>query len=250
MMHLNDEQIQRTLHDELTPHDGAEVRAHAAECATCRASIEQARTDAQTIDALLMHLDHALPRPRAATIIRRAQPRSWRWIHSAAALCVLTLGGVAWAAPGSPLPALARRLVALVRGAPPGVSRPQAAAPPALQSDAPESPPDFAGIAVAPGRRLVIVLSSVERGGAVRVTLTDNGDLVVRAPTGTATFTSTDDRLVIATTGVGTVVELAIPRAAPYVEIRIHGRRVLSADRGGVTTGVALTSGRYVLSLN
>ena len=255
MMHLSDEQIQRTLDGELAPHDVAPVREHTAECAACRALIDQVRADTQAIDALLAQLDHALPITQATTIIRNAQPRTWRWMSYAAALCLVTLGGVAWAAPGSPLPALAHRLVSLVRGAPHPVAIPHVVARPTTQTEAPlpALPVNLAGLAVTPGRRLVVVFASAEPGGQVHVTLTDDDEVVVRAPSGSAKFTSTDGRLMIAATAAGmatgTVYELAIPRRAPSVEVRVEGRRIFRKDANDVTTAVSPTNGRYVLPL-
>ena len=255
-MHLSDEQIQRTLDGELAPQDVAPVREHTAECAACRAAIEQARTDAQAIDVLLLQLDHRPPGTSTATIMNHVRPRSWRWMQYAAALSLITLGGVAWAAPGSPLPAMVQQLASLMRGVPQREATLKAVARP-LAPDAPPpvsaGPPGLSGVTVAPERHLVIMFASAESGGEVRIALTDDDELTVRAPTGSAEFTSTDGRLVVTPTGreprTAIVFEIAIPRRAPHVEVRVRGRRIFRSDLGGVRAAVAPTSGRYVLPL-
>ena len=65
----------------------------------------------EDVGDLLRHLDHPLPALRATDVMRRVSTRRWEVMGRAAAVLLeIGLGGVAWAAPGSPLP----RLVASV----------------------------------------------------------------------------------------------------------------------------------------
>jgi hypothetical protein len=96
--------------------------------------------------------------------------------------------------------------------------------------------PRGAGIAVIPGRNLLIIFTSPQTEGQALVSLTDGTDVVVRATMGAATFTSDVDRLVIDNQGSTATFEILIPRAAPRVEIRMGGDRIFLKDGLRVTT--------------
>ena len=174
--------------------------------------IDEQREEAELF-ALLGALDHPVPQVDARAVIARAgqQRRSPAYLRWAAAIALgLGLAGAAYALPGSPLRAWVR---ALVHGAAP----------------APTQPPDsgFAGIAVAPGQGLSVVFAARQATGTADVRLTDSAEVVVRALTGAATFTSGADRLVIDNAGSDATFEIQIPRAAPRVEILVEGSSIL-----------------------
>ena len=73
----------------------------------------------------------------------------------------------------------------------------------------------MAGIAVAPGAKLVILFASTRAESAAHVSLTDSEDVVVRAPVGAAAFTSNDDRLVIENAGSSATFEIEIHEQRP-----------------------------------
>lgn len=250
-MHLNDEQVQRTLHGELALHDVGSVRAHAAQCSACRELLERARLDEQAVDALLQQLDHRMPALRATAVIRSARPRPMRWLQYAAALLLMTtLGGVAYAAAGSLVPDFVQRMISRVRITP--RRAPSASSSVRITAVVPAAPPtlpDAAGVAVAPGRSLLILFATAQPSGSARVTLTEDEDVIVRAPTGAAEFTSTDGRLAIVNNAPDAVYEIAIPRHARHVEIRVGGRRLFVQDGGRITSGAVAAGGRYILSL-
>lgn len=174
--------------------------------------IDEQREDAELF-ARLGALDHPVPRVDARAVIARAEQtrRSPDYLRWAAAIALgLGLAGAAYALPGSPLRAWVR---ALVHGAAPG----------------PTQPPDsgFAGIAVAPGQGLRVVFTARQTVTSADVILTDSAEVVVRALTGAATFTSGADRLVIENAGSGATFEIQIPRAAPRVEILVGETSIL-----------------------
>lgn len=240
-MHLNEEQVERLLDRELAWTEVAPVRLHVTECADCRSRVDVARRDDDEVGELLRHLDHPPPRVTARTLIARAHSRRWSWMQRAAViLLMVSVAGVAWAAPGSPLPAFLGNAIEWIRG-----SRHS----PAPRTPAPASPA-VAGIAVSPGPKLVILFTSVKTGSVVHVSLTDSEDVVVRAPVGAASFTSNDDRLVIENNRPEATFEIEIPRAAARVEIRADGHRVYLKDgpRVTATTG-AETGGGYSIPL-
>jgi hypothetical protein len=241
-MHLDQEQLQRLLHRELTPSLDARAREHLTGCADCRDRVAAAERDEAAVHALLRLVDHAPPRVEAGTLAARAH--SWgsgwgRW--AAGILLLLGLAGVAYAAPGSPLRGWVRAAVERV------MSR-REQAPTALPPQNPDAA--LAGIAVTPGRQLLILFTAHGAGARARVSLTDSAEVVVRAPVGAATFYSDADRLVIDNKSVPTTFEIQIPRAAPRVEIRVGPDRIFLKDGPRIVIqGSAEAEGPYVLSL-
>lgn len=240
-MHLSEEQLQRLMDDELPWTEVSPVREHVAQCAACRDRLDAERRDEREIVALLRFLDHAPPPVSATTLIARARSREWSWIGRAAAILVaVSIAGVAWAAPGSPVRAFLGHAVEWMHRSQ-GSETQRAPAP---------ATPTMAGIAVAPGAKLVILFASARAGSAAHVSLTDSEDVVVRAPVGAAAFTSNDDRLVIENAGSSATFEIEIPRTAPHVEIRIAGRAAFTKDGAHiVANGVAQRGNGYVIPL-
>jgi hypothetical protein len=217
-VHLDEESIQRLLHGELTPNVAASAREHVITCATCRARVADAEQEEAWVLDRLTHLDHPPPPIRAAaTMVGRPRPAWGRW--AAGILLVVGVAGAAYAAPGSPLPGLVRRVADWIAG-----SRPDAVleAPPQRAQDVSR------GIAVAPGNRFTIVFAAEQRGGGAMLSLTDSTDVVVRAIGGAATFTSDVDRLSVDNRSSSARFVLAIPRRVPHLEIWVGGHRVFS----------------------
>jgi len=238
-MHLDEDRLQRLRHGELSPAMETAARQHVAECAECRGRVAAAERDETEVFGLLRELDHPTPQIDAETVAARARGRghgrgvsAMRW--AAGIVLVLGLAGAAYAAPGSPLPTWVETVVEWASGRP---------------DRAPAPSPGVAGIAVAPGPRLVIVFTAPQATGQAQVSLTDGADVVVRVLSGAATFTTDVDRLVIDNQGSATF-EIQIPRTAPRVEIRVGGQRVFLKERSRVTTDtVTDMGGPYVLPL-
>jgi hypothetical protein len=180
----------------------------------------------------------------AAARAHPARPPAWgRW--AAGILLALGAAGLAYAAPGSPLGGLVRRLVTWTDGTPRRtVSSPRGARIAGTEDVT-------GGIAVAPGDRFTIAFSADQPGGVAAVSLTDGVDVVVRALGGTATFGSDVDRLSIGTDGSSARFQIEIPRRAPWVDIRVAGRSVLS-KRGArvLAEGERDADGRYLVPLS
>ncbi len=236
--HLDDEQVQRLLHHELSSRGGALVRDHLAGCPACRALVDDAEKEDDEVMARLKHADHARPRIEIAIVMARAaaQPGStWaRW--AAAGLFAVGLAGAAYAIPGSPGRDWLR---ALVRSAPPTQAP---VAPPAAVA------PVTGGVAVVPGPAFEVVFLGAQATGEIRVTLTDGADLVVQARTPGPSFTSNPDRLVVDNRHSTADFDIAVPRTAPRVEIRIGGRRVF-VKRGTEITTAAQDSAPFRIPL-
>ncbi len=246
-MHLDEEQVQRLLDGELSRPAEASAREHVTRCADCRRRVDAAKREVDEVQALLRAVDDPPPRADADAIAATAEARarsSGRLRWAAGVVLALCVGGAAYAVPGSPLPALVEAVVVWFGGGP--EPSPPASAP------AETLAPRVAGIAVAPGDALVILFTSRQADGQVRVSLTDGAEVVVRAPLGAATFSSDADRLVIDNQGPSATFEIEIPHTAPRIEIRVDGDRIFLKAGHRVTTGaggLVDALGPHVLSL-
>jgi hypothetical protein len=241
-MHLDEDQVQRLIHDERVLPRAAEAQQHLVGCDVCRERIAMARREEAEVFALLRAVDDPVPSADVAVIERRAGTLGTRRLSWAAGIVVaLGIAGVAYAAPGSPLQRWMATLTGWLR---PDPQRTQTSSSGPLPSSA------LAGVAVAPGQRLVIVFTSTQTVGDVRVRLTDSAHVAVQAPSGSAMFTSDSDRLVIDNrAGLGTF-EIEIPRSAPRVEIVVGGTRRFLKEGGRVAAdGPADTAAVYVIPL-
>jgi len=238
-MHLDDERVQRLLHGELEPAGERLARQHLAGCEDCRMLVDEARAEEQRIFGLLREVDHPLPEADSRVVFAAGRGRSGGWGRWAAGLLlVAAAGGAAYAAPGSPLPALLDRVAAMLAPA----SRPAPAAT--------DTPPPGAGIAVVPGDRLTIRFVVAGHDARAAVSLTDGDEAMVRAISGAATFSSEVDRLSVRSAGPARF-EILIPRAAPWVDILAGDAPVFRKRAAEVLTeGQPGADGRYDLRLS
>ena len=244
-MHLDDELVERLRHDELTADTARSVREHVTSCDACRALVAAADQEERGLVETLRLLDHYPPLVSAASIAAKARRNPGarrRWI---AAVLTVTLAGVAYATPGSPVRLWLDQVLGRYR---PQSEQGRAAARPR------EGAPVVAGIAVDPGLTLVIGFE-VPRApgtqtGMVTVTLVDSAEVIVRAPVGAATFTSSAERVSIERRDGSAAFEILIPRSAPRVEITVSGRTAfVKAGRSVLTAGVETAPGRYTIAL-
>jgi anti-sigma factor RsiW len=239
-MHLDEEQIQRTLHGELRREVEAAVKDHLDSCPDCRSRLLQRQQDETWVLERLGTLDHSPPAVTAEGIVAR-KPRAApvRARLAAGIFLVLAAAGVAYAAPGSPLPGALRRIVHLIGSAPQPTTRPVA---PRLAEE------PQVGIAVVPGERLIIELAPEQILDTAVVSLTDGAEVVARARGGTTTFASDADRLVIRRVGPAARLEILIPRGARSVSLRLGGRRLWHKAGSRILSDVSPDSvGRYVV---
>jgi hypothetical protein len=239
-MHLEAEQIQRLVHGELGGLEEV-VSSHLAGCAECRRMVDEARREEARIFDLLGRLDHSLPPVRTADEVARGRKVTVWGRRAAGIALVLGTAGVAYAAPGSPLPGWVDRVVERIMGSPAHV-------PPATRP-APVAP-TIAGIAVKPGDRFTIAFAEPQARGVATVWLVEGSDVVVRARNGSATFTSGAAGLTVNNRGSLADYEIELPRAAPHIEIRAGSRRLLLKDGSRIVAGAPADSlGRYRLDL-
>ena len=236
-MHLDDERMQRLLHDELAQSAQAVALEHLETCHACRARLDDEAHAEDQIFTRLQAID--TPAPLRFLELDTGSHARRRWLaRLAAAMGGLAIAGVAFAAPGSPLPALLRRIT---QSTPTGSPTPPLPTP---------EPGANAGIAVTPGRRLTIDVARGSGTAVATVSLTDSGDVILRAVGGRPSFSSGVDRVAIRNVEGIAALFIDIPRAAPYVELRVDGARVLVKDGLDVTTGVRRDpAGRYLLPL-
>jgi hypothetical protein len=240
-MHLDDERVQRLLHGELGSAD-AVIGEHLSTCAECGSRLTEAKQDEQWVLERLQELDHARPRVSLDRITAASRRRAPGWSRMAAGIAiVLAAAGVAYAMPGSPLPRALERLVGRLSpaGEPPPVPTPP------RQPVVPQ-----AGIAVNPGNRLTIVFAAGRPDDVAIVSLSDSGEVSIRASGGTTTFTSDVGRVTIDHSGPPATTDILIPRWAPRVEIRARDRRIfLKKDSSIVSLARPDPEGRYHLPL-
>jgi hypothetical protein len=242
-MHLDEEQLERLLHGELSAGASRDAGDHLAACNECRERLVVAERDEGEIFALLRQVDHPLPAVHPEAVAARARGVGLVWGRWAAGiLLVLGAAGAAYAVPGSPI----RQWI---RSAAVWISRGDRVSPAPRQA---ETRPALAGgIAAVPGRNYVIAFRSPEPGGQARVSLTDGAEVTVRAPSGAARFTSAADRLLIDNQGSGATFEIQIPRSAQRVEIRIAGKRIfLKQGERVAAPHSADLEGKYVIGLS
>jgi hypothetical protein len=202
---------------------------------------EQIRREEAEIAALLRGLDSPAPAITAEQIANRAsrrRPRIHRW--AAGILLAVGIGGVAYAIPGSPLPRWAGAIASWIgrvqrHGLPPGGSG--------------DAGSRVAGIAVAPGQRFSILFNAPRPGSVARVSLVEGAEVVIRASLGSATFTSGADQIVIDNKGAAATFEIQIPRAAPFVEIKVDGKQIFLKRGPRVVAPSEGMQGSYALPL-
>jgi hypothetical protein len=241
-MHLDDEQVQRLLHGELGGAE-ASVRDHLSECSECRSRLAEAEREEEWVLNRLRRLDHGPPRVSIENILaadaRPARPVWGRW--AAGVFLALAAAGVAYAAPGSPLPQVIERLIQLMsptadRGVDTTESR--------------RARESQAGIAVEAGERLTIDLAPGQGIDTAVISLTDGSEVVIRARGGTTTFTSDPDRLAVRHAGESATLEIQVPRAARSVELRMGNHRLWLKKDSRITSDVPPESGgRYRIPL-
>jgi hypothetical protein len=242
-MHLGDEEIQRWLHGEIDGVARSEAARHLEGCSTCRQRLEEAGRDEAEIFALLSAVDHPAPKV-SPDILMVSRSATASWIRRAALIALAVGGaGVAYAAPGSPVPDWIRSIGAVLANRP---ASPVAAPEPPSPSDAAPT----GGIAVAPHDRFSIRFASEQARGTAAVTLYDGPDIVARSVNGVARFMTDVDRLTVSNEGSAADYDIQVPRNATWVEVRVAGRRLLLKRGADVESDVRADSvGRYVLPL-
>ena len=235
-MHLEEEQVQRLLHGELTAQAESGAREHAAGCIECRRRLAEAEREENEVHALLRAVDDpAPPRISAEAVAARAQagvaagPRvgDLAWLRRAAAILVVVgIAGAAYAVPGSPIRKWVHAIVQKLGGRPGPTPGPAPG----------DSTAIGAGISVLPEQKLLILIRSAEGDGQVFVSLTDEPEVQVHAPTGAAAFTSSAGQLLIDVQDPSATFEVEIPRSAPWVEIQTGTGQVFLKEGERVTT--------------
>jgi anti-sigma factor RsiW len=244
-MHLDEERLQRLNHGELASPQMAASLQHLAACDECRQRLEEIRKEESQVHELLGSLDTPPPEhieavaQQVRAIALRARARVYSWLRRAAVLAlVVGVGGIAYAIPGSP-----------VRGWIHDVTRKLTGRP---ETPAPAPTPGrtgVSGVAVAPGDRLSILFEPGAVGAELRIDLTDGSDVEVHGPAGAAAYTSSAGYLLIRGRDSSAVLDVQIPRSAPWVEIRAQDERVFLKEGTRITTGGSRVGDRYVLPL-
>lgn len=241
-MHLEDEQIQRMLHDELDASSQAALGRHLDSCDSCRRRLEEARREDEWVFGLLRRVGPEAPHVEAGTIARRAHGFEFGAHRRAAGLLLaVATAGTVYAFPGSPLPAWKDRFSHWLAGRP----------TPAVPSPSPDGVEVGSGIAVVPSEHLTIRFAATQATGSAFVSFTNGEDVVVRVVGGAASFATTADRLVVSNEGSRADYEVDLPRNAARVEIEVGARRfVFGRDLAIDPDATRDARGRLVLPLS
>lgn len=238
-MHLSDEFLERALHNELHGVEGAAARAHLAECGACQLEVAERQAAELQMFSTFGALDVPTRLPAIDEVLRTSHARA-RVVPfgvrlAASILGMVVLGGVTlYAMPNSPL----RRWLRPARPA----TAPAPQPPPA--PDAPAS-----GVTVLPGGHLTIAFMFAQSAGELRVRLTDDNGASVRALGARVPFAVGEGRLTVSNAGASASYDIAIPRAAPLVEIMIAGRRVWQTAAGRLTSAWPMRDGIITIPL-
>ena len=232
-MHLNDEQIQRYLHGELSARERDDVAAHIAECQLCTGRVADAEHEERDVFGLLETLDHRPPRRDINTVM--ASNRKFRrparnlWIRRVAVLVLIAgLGGAAYAIPGSPVPGWFKKIGSLVGGDQAPVEE---TSEPVDTVDTTTLVPSTSGIAIPPSKRFAIVMAAPQDSGIVYLTPTEGFNVTIRALGAAPRFTLTSsDRLDVDNTGLNSSYEIEVPMSANFVELVVGDRRIILKD--------------------
>lgn len=232
-MHLNDEQIQRYLHGELSARERAEVATHLESCELCTGRVAEGEREEREVFDLLERLDHRPPHRDINTVMptnrEYGRPARNAWIRRAAVVVlIVVLGGAAYAIPGSPVPGWFKKLGGLVGGDQAPVEE---ANEPVDTVDTTTLVPSVSGIAIPPSKRFAIVMAAPQDSGTVYLTPTDGFNVTIRALGGAPRFTLTSsDRLDVDNTGLNSSYEIEVPVSANFVELVVGERRIILKD--------------------
>lgn len=221
------------------------------------------RDSGRDVERLLRLLDHPLPPVTAEDVVARAREHGRGGDRSrrpgspetptagvgrvsrriaAGVLLLLGLSGVAYAAPGSPLPGWVGS-VARWAGLGP--------VPTETPDQVPETTPAVGGVALDPAVSLQVDVRSRSPDGYVRVSLTDDSLVTVRVSPQAGSLTSEPGPLGLERLGVDLsapdTVEIRVPGAAAYVEVRVRGRTVFLKSGDRITAATAPGSGDVYL---
>ncbi len=238
-MHVDEEQLQRLVDDELAEPTEDWVHEHMTFCDSCRDRAERARHEQNEVLALLGSLDHPRPRVDYVTLIAKGRRTNLSWMAKAAGfVAAAALAGAAYAASGSPLPSFIERILG---------QREERSTSSVVQPGIPEPP--VSGVTVTAGKQMVIDFTSAQSVGDIRISLSDGDEIEMRATGSGASFASGDEQLTVENTGSSASYAVAIPRRSPQVEIRIAGERVFLKNGDRVVSNHEVTNmGSYLIS--
>jgi hypothetical protein len=241
-MHIDDAMIRRLVDGELAPAQARSVSEHASECETCGSRVDLVRNEDSAMLDLLESLDHPVPSTSAAEVIRasrRARSAAWR---RAAMIPLLVLGaaGTAYALPGTPVRAWLEDMFGDDTSAERAAGQADALSP---------EPEPTGGLAVDPGRSMVVLLEDPAPGGVIEASLYDGPFVEATAHGGTASFASDEGRITVRGGDRSTRLVVRVPRNAAHVEIRVEGRTVFVKMGEAVSVPAAAAAGDGVWTI-
>ena len=239
-MHLDDERLQRLLSGELEPDVAASISGSSRLLRALPGPDDRGPARGGRGEPAAGFLDHPAPRLDPEDVMHASRGVLGWGRRAALVFLGLGLAGVAYAAPGSPVPGWLRSIATPTRPAP-------AAPVPRSSADDRSGDPGVSGIAVSPGERLADHCCRRPPRALAYVSLGDSADIA---------FGWSRARRRSAPASIGwrwrrrssAVFRIVVPRAAPRVEIRA-GRSRLFLKRGARITAAVEPSpqGVYLL---
>jgi len=233
MAHPTEGAWRALIDGELTVEEAAELRRHAAACATCAVRLSETQQSAQATDRLLDRLGAPTLSLDISTVVQSARQSSRRRAGLIAAGISLLVVSVAGATVGRPVVrALVERVRALVHPA-----APEPTSAPFDQSR---------GVAIVPGSETRIVFDSVQTAGVLRLSLADTAELVIRSDS-QVIYRVSDSGIIVHNGGSRASYDLLIPRDARFVQVLVGNAVLFEKFRDQVGTRVRPdTAGRYL----
>ncbi len=240
-MHLSDGSLFALLDGELPPDSAAAVLSHLRECPACQQQREALERDRREVAELVGQLDNAPPPVTVEMVMARALRFGARRGLLAAGLATLLIGGAAVVfATAIPRQWLAR------------VFHPHAASRVQQPSRAPTLP-TRSGIALVPGRTLILAFRVEQSSGSVRISLVTDSLVTVLALGDTVDYTVGTDAVTIGNDGRTTAnYEIRVPLTLAHLRVRVGDREIFAKNDSVVVSPVPRdgATGEYVIPIH
>lgn len=218
-MHPSEATLLALVHGELAPGAAAGVRAHLAACSACFAAASELQRLDGEIGALLVELDHPVPRLRPPAVAPR--PHRLRRAAIAAATTLLAAGIAAAAVPGTSLHRWVQDRLE--------IARPRAAmAPTGRRTPADEQA--AGGIEMPGSGTLTIAFTQPQAGGILTVAVAERPVVSLRSFGGQVAYQIGEGRIVVDNRRPAGRYALEVPPGLRRLTVMLGGRTIYARD--------------------
>lgn len=236
-MHLSDGSLFALLDGALAPDAATAVQDHLRTCPACRSRREELERDRAEITDSLSSLDRPPPPVTAEMVVTHARRGARRGLL-AAGLGTLLIGGAAVVfATAIPRQWFARMF------------HPHAGARVQGPAHAP-APSTHSGIALVPGRALVLSFRAEQSSGSVHISLVPDSLVTVQALGDTVDYTVGTDAVTIGN-DERTIAnyEILVPQTLTHIRVQVGDRVIFSRNDSAIVSPVGRegAAGEYVI---